>query len=53
MEIVANVPIDFGADIELHGDYAYVSTYGTCAGGDPAAGTPAASHAPRARAASP
>jgi hypothetical protein len=33
MEIVANVPIDFGADIELHGDYAYVSTYGTCAGG--------------------
>jgi hypothetical protein len=41
MEIVANVPIDFGADIELHGDYAYVSTYGTCGGGPtPTPGTP-------------
>jgi hypothetical protein len=40
MEIVANVPIDFGADIELHGDYAYVSTYGTCTGSTPAPGTP-------------
>ena len=39
-EIVANVPIDFGADIELHGDYAYVSTYGTCSGGTPPIGTP-------------
>jgi len=40
MEIVANVPIDFGADIELHGDYAYVSTYGSCSGGTPPIGTP-------------
>lgn len=37
MEIVANIPLDFGADIEMHGDYAYVSTYGTCA---PAQGNP-------------
>jgi hypothetical protein len=40
MEIVANVPIDFGADIELHGDYAYVSTYGSCSGAIPPVGTP-------------
>ena len=40
MEIVANVPIDFGADIEMHGDYAYVSTYGSCSGGTPPIGTP-------------
>jgi hypothetical protein len=40
MELVANVPIDFGADIELHGDYAYVSTYGSCSGGTPPVGTP-------------
>jgi hypothetical protein len=31
MEVVANIPLDFGADIELHGDYAYVATYGDCA----------------------
>jgi hypothetical protein len=40
MEVVANVPIDFGADIEMHGDYAYVSTYGSCSGGTPPIGTP-------------
>jgi hypothetical protein len=40
MRIVANIPIDFGSDIELHGDYAYVGTYGTCTGTDPAPGTP-------------
>ncbi len=40
MEVVANVPIDFGADIELAGDYAYVSTYGACAGPIPPVGTP-------------
>ena len=40
MELVANVPIDFGADIELGGDYAYVSTYGTCGGASPPIGTP-------------
>ncbi|HWM11885.1 MAG TPA: hypothetical protein VNO82_21175 [Solirubrobacteraceae bacterium] len=40
MEIVANVPIDFGADIEMHGDYAYVSTFGACSGGTPPIGTP-------------
>jgi hypothetical protein len=39
-EIVANVPIDFGADIEMHGNYAYVSTYGACSGGTPPIGTP-------------
>jgi hypothetical protein len=40
MRLVANIPIDFGSDIELHGDYAYVGTYGTCTGNDPAIGTP-------------
>lgn len=42
MELVANIPIDFGADIELHGNYAYVSTYGTCnSAGNPAVYPPA------------
>jgi hypothetical protein len=40
MRIVANIPIDFGSDIELHGDYAYVGTYGNCSGSDPAPNTP-------------
>ena len=40
MELVANVPIDFGADIEMHGNYAYVSTYGTCTSPTPPIGTP-------------
>lgn len=35
MELVANIPIDFGSDIELAGDYAYVGTYGTCSGSTP------------------
>ena len=42
MELVANIPIDFGSDIELAGDYAYVGTYGTCSGATPP-GPPAAS----------
>lgn len=45
MRLVANIPIDFGSDIELHGNYAYVGTYGYCkpdnTPSDPPAGTPA------------
>ena len=28
MKLVANVPVDFGSDLELAGDYAYVGSYG-------------------------
>jgi hypothetical protein len=40
MEIVANIPLDFGSDIELMGDYAFVGTYGSCPGSTPPAGSP-------------